>query len=323
MSEGQTYDQLGGWIPYPDRTPEQQLMSDQWREETPLFSVENSGLTELPNEALNFKLWLMLGQRPLRVLQSIGSCVGAGGAVAYGDAMAGDVVYRGSQESVEIPNWIPTWGIGRQLANMRGRGDGSYGGAQGKAVEKWGYLPLGTADLPQPKQDGDWLIWTRNDEYNYSWPPSFPTAESALRVEANKYRMGKQLQVSTIDELDNALAQGYGVTMASNYGSKTMKVRDGFLVATWDGSWAHQMTVDGYIKVPSLGKLYLIKNQWGRRAHPTCPYLSQYGVEGAFWMPEADMQRNIGKQYTEVIVHTSTGDFPLRKMPFDRMGIAT
>lgn len=321
-TDGSTYDHLGGWIPYPDRTQEQQAMSDSWRESTPMFGDLNSGITELPKEALNFKLWLMLGLRPLRIYQQYTSCVGAGGAVSYADAMAGDVVFRGSQESVEIPFPWATWGIGRQYGGMGGRGGGSYGSVQGRAVEEWGYVPIDFPGVPQPKRDGDWLVWTEEDEYNYSWPSKFPVAEATLRPEANKFRMGRQLQIRSLDELDNALAQGYGVTMASNYGSKTMKVRDGFLVATWDGSWAHQMTIDGYIHAP-FGKLYLIKNQWGRRAHPSCPYLSQYGVEGAFWVPEADIKRNMDKQYTEVIVHSSTGDFPIRKLPIERLGIAT
>lgn len=250
------------------------------------------------------------------------NCVGAGGAVAYGDAMAGDVVYRGSQEAVEIPFPWATWGKGRELGGMNGRGEGSFGSAQAEAVEKWGYVPIDHPGVPQPKRDGDWLIWTKDDEYSYSWPGRFPIAEAQLTPEANKHRMGKVLPARTLAEIDQAAAQGYGITMASNYGSRTMTVKDGFLIAKWDGSWAHQMTIDGYKIVPSLGKLYLIKNQWGRKAHPACPFLTQFGVEGAFWMPEADLQRNLDSRNSEIEIHSNTGDFAPRPIPNNRMGIA-
>lgn len=316
-----SYDYNGGWIPDDQRTAQQQLQHQQWLDSVPMFGEANTGVA-LPDEALNFKSWILLGLRPLRIVQAIGSCVGCGGAVAYGDAMAGDVLYRGSQESVEIPFPFATWGKGRELGGMSGRGEGSFGSAQAEAVEKWGYLPIDHPGLPQPKRDGDWLIWTKDDEYAYSWPGKFPIAESQLTPTANKYRMGKVLPARTLAEIDQAAAQGYGITMASNYGSRTMTVKEGFLIAKWDGSWAHQMTIDGYKIVPSLGKLYLIKNQWGRKAHPACPYLTQYGVEGAFWMPESDLQRNIDSRNTEIEIHSNTGDFAPRPIPNNRMGIA-
>lgn len=317
-----SYDYTGGWIPYEDRTSQQQLHSDQWADSRPLFGDINT-FGDLPDEALNFKSWLAIGLRPLRVYQQIGSCVGAGGAVAYGDAMAGDVYYRGEQESVELPCPWPTWGIGRELGGMNGRGEGSFGSAQAEAVEKWGYLPVDFPGLPQPRKDGDWLIWTKDDEYTYSWPRQFPVSANTLAPEAGKHRMGKQLPARTLAEIDQAAAQGYGITIASNYGSKTMRVKDGFLVASWDGSWAHQMTIDGYKIVPSLGKLYLFKNQWGRKAHPSCPFLSTFGVEGAFWVPEADLQKLVSNRNTEVHIHSSTGGFDLRKLDNNRMGIGT
>lgn len=313
-------DYSGGWIPDEQRTSQQKLQHQQWLDSVPLFGDENAGVA-LPEEALNFKSWLLLGLRPLRVWQLIGSCVGAADGVSDGDSMAGDVLYRGSQESVEIPFPWATWGKGREIAGMGGRGEGSYGSAQAEAVKTWGYLPIDHPGLPQPKKDGDWLVWTKDDEYSYSWPSRFPVPEDQLRTTANKYRMGTVLPARTLAEIDQAAAQGYGITMASNYGSRTMTVKEGFLVAKWDSSWAHQMTIDGY-KITPIGKLYLIKNQWGPKAHPACPYLTQFGVTGAFWMPEADLQKNIDNRNTEIFVHSNTGDFAPRPITNNRMGIA-
>lgn len=317
-----TYEVLGGWVPYRDRTEAQQQHTDSWREATPRFCDVNAGIGELPKTALNFQLHLMLGGRPPRVYQQTGSCVGAGGAVAYADSMAGDIVYRGDQERVELPFPYATWGVGRFMGNMGGPGEGSFGSIQGEAVEKWGMLPMDAQGVPTHTQQEDWFWWTKNQEYSWSWPTKWPVDKATLDPVAAKYRIHKQVQAHTIEEMMQAAAQGYGITIASNYGSNTMRVKDGFLIATWDTSWAHQMCLDGYHTHPTLGRLWLDKNQWWKKAHPLCPYLQQFKIDGAFWIPEADILRNLKYRDTEVIIHSNTMGFEPRNLAAARLGIA-
>ena len=164
-------------------------------------------------------------------------------------------------------------------------------------------------------------MWTKSDEYEFSWPPSWPVSQATLDPIAAPYKIGKQVQATSVEEVRQAVAQGYGVTMASNYGSTSMSVVDGFLMAKWNSSWAHQMNLNGYAKHPSLGPVWLLLNQWGKSAHPACPYLSQYDVDGAFWLPEADLKKNMSLSDTEVIVHSNTGGFAVRDLTNNRMGL--
>lgn len=300
----------GGWVPYPDRTEEQQKAHDAWADETPLFCDVNSGVN-LPEESIGFHAFEMLGMQQPRVWQQTGSCVGAGDAVADCNARAGDVVIRGDQERVELPFPYATWGYGRYLAGMGGPGEGSYGSIQARAAAEWGYLEFADSRVPRPTiSDVSWYAWSAKQERQWSWPSGWPEKPSVLGETAKKFRAGRSVPAKTIEEVDQALAQCFGVTMASNYGSRneTMRTIDGLLVAKWDGEWAHQMCVDKFKTVEGR-KYYLILNQWGPRAHPSCPYVSRWGVRGCFWVPRDDLVRNLKMKYTEVMVHTSTGGF--------------
>jgi hypothetical protein len=234
--------------------------------------------------------------------------------------MCGDVVHRNDQEEVKIPFPFATYGKGRQLGGMRGKGDGSFGSAQSKAVNQWGMLPFDHPKVPQPENQNGWLIWNKSIEYQWSWPASWPLPESQLSGEAGKYRMQTISICQSSNDVMQLLAQGYGVTMASTFGTNP-KVIEGYLIGSWNGSWAHQMSIGGYTKHPSQGYIFLIDNQWGANAHPECPFLKSQGISGSFWITESTLRNVLSSRGAEVLGHSNTMGFPSRSLDWGNMGI--
>lgn len=313
-------DQSGGWIPYEERTFDQQVMSDSFKHATPPFGAVNRGLGDLPKQALLFQAQIKATGKLLpRIWQKTGSCVGAAGAGADMDAMCGDILYRNTQEEVKLLFPYATWGIGRKLGNMRGRGDGSYGAVQARAENEWGMIAADDPHIPKYSERDGWYWWTAQQEREYSWPASWPVKEEELRPAANDRQVTHITRVTTWDELKQAFAQGYGVTCASMYGSRTMRVKSGRLMAIWDAAWPHQTFWGGYEEHPELGEIVLNNNQWGPNAHPECPYLSQFGVRGSFWMPKADVVKLLANRSAEIYVRSNTEDWPVRQLDWDSM----
>lgn len=303
-----------GWIPRQERTSHQMLMTREHDAATPTFGQVNAGLKDLPKRCLLYENEKKAtGALLPRIRQYDGSCVGAAGGRSYAQTMCGDIVHRKTKE--EVPLLFPwtTWGIGRQLANMRGRGAGSFGAAQAKAVSTQGF-GMNRADnpkLPQPKISKGWAGWSFDVERSYSWPPSWPVSKAELEQEANSHQMEYFARIKSLDELKQAFAQGYGVTCASMFGTRP-RIENGRLVGRWNDSWAHQMSWSGY-DLDDAGRLFVPDdNQWGAEAHPSCPILSALGVFGSFWIPEDDVVKCIDRG--EVFAHGNSEDWPVREL---------
>lgn len=317
-----------GWIPPEHRTAVMTALHNEVIGAAPMFAEVNT-LDDLPDSCVYAALQKSkLGKLRKRLYQRSGSCVGAGAAKAYQDAQAGDIIARGDAEELECPFPWATYGIGRMLGGMRGTGDGSFGSAQAKAIETWGMLrQAGVAildQLPKPEelQEGNeeaWLTWSAAIERQWSHPSNWPIKEALLKELAAEAQIQSVARVRSTDELAKAASQMYGITLASNYGTRTETVKSGFLIWAGDGSWAHQMSAGGYHTHPDLGRIWLIDNQWWRNAHKVCPYLSALGVRGSGWIPDRDMARIISSG--EVFVHSNTKGFPARKISWGGLGV--
>ncbi len=64
-------------------------------------------------------------------------------------AQCGDVAVRGDREEIKQVHPLPTYGYGRKVGGMRGKGEGSFGAAQAKAVAEFGMLPFDDPRLPR------------------------------------------------------------------------------------------------------------------------------------------------------------------------------
>jgi hypothetical protein len=314
---------MQGYIPPADRTRRETRLTAEFDRATPGFH-QVGGDVPLPEAALLYDLEIKATGSVLpRIWQQIGSCVGAAAARAYEQTQAGDFVHRNTQEDIRsIFPWA-TWGVGRRIAGMNTRGGGSFGAAQAKAVADWGMLPIDHPLLPKPTNRNGWLLWTSKIETDYSVPRSWPVREAELAPDAEKQQMTYVARIRDMPTLLQAFAQGYGVTVASMFGTSPT-VREGFLVGDWNRSWAHQMSLSGYLRHPSLGLLIAVDNQWGPDAHGTCPYLeSRYGrrVRGSFWITEATAKRIMQSNDSEVFAHGNSEDFPPRVIDWGSLGM--
>lgn len=307
------------WIAPAYRNPDQMRLTGEFHEQIGTWSRIARGEVELPDISLDYDLEIKAtgGLLP-RPHQLTGCCVGVGGQRSYANAICGDVVFRGDVEDIKLPFALATYGVGREIAGMRGRGEGSFGAAQAKAVQEFGILPIDYPGLPTPTITNGWIRYTEQIELQWSHPSAWPIPRTELQAVAKKYGMENVTQIKSIAELLQAKAQGYGVTMASNFGTRGCHVQSGVLMADWDGSWAHQMSVAGFWRTSPHGLILAIDNQWND-THGECPKLGKLGVRGSFWITERSMARII--QTGEVYAHTGSGGFPLVKYDWSNLGI--
>ncbi len=301
-----------GWIPPEARDIEMQAVHEAVMAGMPSFGEVNS-YDDLPDECIFATLEIKATGKVLpRIWQKSGSCVGAGAAMAYVQSMCGDIVARGDNEEAKHCYPWATYGMGRKLGGMNRTGEGSFGSAQARAVKEWGMLPGDDTRLPQPMNRDGWLVWSSSIEIQWSHPNGWPIPESTLRDDASRFQILETAQVRQVNDVKRALSQGYGVTLASMFGTRNERVIDGYLVGDWTASWSHQMSCGGYSTHPTLGIVYWIQNQWGPSAHPSCPKMSALGVNGGFWIKESTMQQIINKG--EVFIHSNTEGFPARQI---------
>lgn len=299
------------WIPPQERTRHQMMMTGEFHEQIGTFESRGQFLATLPDRVLLYEMELKaLGKLMFRPHQQTGSCVGVGGARAYCHSQCGDVVVRGDYEEILFPFPFMTYGVGRELAGFRGTGSGSYGGAQAKAVEQFGMLPYTDSRFPKPTIKNNWISWTKSQELEWSHPRAWRVDYEELKRDASEHQILDVTRVTTIEGLLQALAQGYGVTTASSFGTKP-RVRDDVLIGDWNDSWAHQQSWSGYWKHSKHGLLIPTDNQWND-VHGHCPTLFELGVTGSYWMRERDAEKIL--RNGEVYAHSNTEGFP-KRMP--------
>lgn len=308
------------WIPPSQRTKLQRLITGEFHEMIGTFASRGQQLVTLPERVLMHELEIKTtGALLPRIHQTSGSCVGAGGARAYTLAQVGDVFVRGDAEEIKIPFPYATYGVGREIAGSRGTGEGSFGGAQAKAIKQFGMLPWDDERVPKPVIKNGWASWRSNQEIQWSHPKAWPIQRSELEPDAQKFQITDVTQAESTDDVDQGLAQGFGVTIACMFGTKP-RVEDDVLLGRWNDSWAHQQSITGYWLHPKHGKIYVIDNQWDD-VHGHCPTLFPIGVTGSYWMLEKDLAKIIKSQDGEVYLHSNTEGFPLQQIDWGTMGI--
>jgi hypothetical protein len=298
-----------GWIPYDKRTRNQQYLTNYWHEQIGVWEDQATYISE-PDEFFLYDLEVQAtGSLMPRINQLTGSCVGAGAARAYCHSQCGDVVLRLDTEEVMLPFPWATYGVGRENAGMRRAGEGSFGEAQARAVEQFGMLPINSQFATSGTVRNGWIRWTESIEMEWSHPSAWKHSRSSVEAEAGKYKMQTVSRVTSPEGLCQAIAQGYGVTLASMFGTAP-RVEQGYLLGRWNKSWAHQMSCSAYVKNSPHGLIFAIDNQWGDM-HGTCPVLGPKDVNGTFWMLASDMQKVM--RNGEVYVHSNTMGFPVRR----------
>lgn len=312
-------DRNGGWIPPALRTPRMLLMTGEFHERIRTFSEVSQVTVAEPERVLQPELELKVnGKLFWRIHQQTGSCVGSGAFLPYVTAMCGDIVHRGNIEEAKPIYPFATYGVGRAIAGMNGPGEGSFGGAQSEACQpdQFGYLPADDPRVPKPSVSDGWAKWTKKQEMDWSHPSVWKQRNGYSRAElqetADDFGIHTVTKITTTDELTQALAQGYGVTVAGMFGTKGSVVRGDVAIAEWNASWAHQQGIGCYWSHPQHSKLFWIQNSWNRMEsiHTPCPTMSKLGVNGGYWITERTMQRILDDRQSEVYGHSATHGFP-------------
>lgn len=307
------------WIPPEDRNVLQTRITDEFHEDIGEWGDLAFDVRDIPTRFLDYELEKRVtGELLPRPYQFSGSCVGVGWWRAYCAAMLGDIVIRGDVEDVKLAFPFATYGVGRHLAGMRGRGEGSFGGAQAKAGAQFGALAIDHPKVPKGTVSNGWLQYSKSIELEWSYSPKFPVAVEELEADSKPHAIGQYKRLRSSKDVMEAKAQGYGVTLASNFGTRGARVVDEILLAEWNGSWAHQMSCAGYWNHPSLDLIFPIDNQW-KDVHGKCPTLHPLGVTGTFWIKAATMDRIC--ETGEVYAHTATGGFKLTSVDWKNLGI--
>lgn len=242
--------------------------------------------------------------------QAIGDCVANGLANGLNYCQAADIyLSRGPPTSfrpVDRP-WL--YGVSRtdpKIGNGRlGSSDGSVGAWAVKAAQLRGVL---AADEPGvPEYSG-----ARAREWGIKGVPS------QFHLLAFQQKLKTYAQVRTYEDVRDALANSYPVTIASNVGFQMKAVvKDGKHWGRPSGSWAHQMCligVDDTAVSPFDGKkgaAYCL-NSWGPEAHGKP---ADDAPPGGFWIDRTTVER-IVKQGDSWAISGFTG-FPARPKPDD------
>lgn len=227
------------------------------------------------NSKSDVRLWLFAkevngGKHLPNYRQEIGDCVsfGAKNAVNYLQAVQIARDWQAHEFKEVYPPYI--YGISRvQIGRGRLSGDGSLGVWAAKGVQEYGVLASSAEDVP--KYSGSIArSWGRNG------PP-----EKFIQV-AKENLVKTVSPVRSAQDVCDAICNGYPCTIASNFGTNTIRERDGRMVATWNGSWAHQMSIVGYDgDEPSGERYFYVLNSWGESAHPE-PLQGE--PPGGFWI---------------------------------------
>jgi hypothetical protein len=189
---------------------------------------------------------------------------------SYNAQLIGDCTSHGSTHSIDLTQCIQialqkksmvfkelttevTYGLGREIAGMLGGGDGCTGAAVAKALTDYGTVSreiLGPYDGNRAK----------------AWGRSGVPADVKKEAAANKLQTAAL--VTTLEELDAAIDNGYVGAVASDQGFGMVRDADG--VCKPHGTWGHEMGLGWARKTINGIVHYLVTQSWGPET-PTGP----------------------------------------------------
>lgn len=184
--------------------------------------------------------------------------------------------------------WPYTYGQSRHRMGDDSEGEGCTGGAWAAAAKEDGiFFEEETPEVEPGQLSQGWYQMSSRDEYKWSAGP-WAKAKYGTLAAAHIVR-----EVVAVKDADDAMARimaGYCLTHASDYGTSTIRQQGTppVMLATWDGSWSHQMSCSDAWEHPTLGLIFDDDNQWGPDAHPA-PTSGE--DPGGFWIPAKDYTR--------------------------------
>lgn len=279
---------LFGWVTPAERTPAQHEANERILAGMPKFQL----IGNYREEKGKWFLWEFAkrvnGGKHIRYVNQVtGSCVGAGGGNAV-KTLAHVEIANGDPE--EWPKdefwWLYTYGQSRKRAGLGGRGEGSFGSAYAEAIVKDGIFfrtegKEANASLPDYEYRDGWIRLPQSVEME--WSDGASKNIEPFKSLGLKHLVKTAAKINSSDEAKAAIANGYPITIASNFGTRTIRAQGNPQVqlAEWDDRWPHQMHCCACWDHPDLGLIFYILNNWGSDAHPN-PLNDE--PPGGFWI---------------------------------------
>lgn len=301
-----------GWITPADRTQDQHDAHDRAESAMPKFAIAEAA----PSGPLNVRLfdaWKApavvadVGFVFPRFHQLTGSCVGAGGGQALFSLIATQRLLADEPTKAFIPFWPFDYGRCRYEEGDRGQGEGAMGSSFAAAVAKDGILDASTSGLPV-FQNQDGLVLTNHIEMQWSDGGS-QTVTSWLN-QARMHPVGTAAKMNSVEDIRNAIANGYPVTFACDrfigHASVNNDPANPCVVGHWDSNGGHQQSIHAVWDHPNLGPLYWAQNNWPGSVYPKDP---AGGPVCGCWVTEANVTNAFG-YHAEVYALSHLNWFP-------------
>lgn len=185
-------------------------------------------------------------EAPYKERQELGDCVSHGNRNACDITRAVEIHIDGEAED------FVTLGATEAIYGARG-----YSGDGGMTCSRAVSFITKDGGVLLRKKYGDFDLSKYSSSLAYKWGRGIP---DLIVAEAKKHQMKTASLIRSIEELRDALANGYGVAVCSGQGFSSTRDKDGFAAAR--GSWAHCMCIAGFDDY-SPRKGVLIINSWG------------------------------------------------------------
>lgn len=208
-------------------------------------AIKNSGKGKLSTP---YKSVLKFDKNPYNERQTTGDCVSHGTRNACDISRAVEIDINKEKES-----WIAR---GATEAIYGARGHGGQGMSCSRAAT---FVSQSGGILVRKNYSGIADFSKYNGNLGAGWG-SRGLPDPVIDI-ANDHQIRTVSLVRTIEEARDALANGYGIAVCSNYGFSNKRDKKGF--ASVSGSWAHCMA---WIACDDTGNepAFLVQNSWGK-----------------------------------------------------------
>lgn len=242
----------------------------------------------------------LLGRHLPTWTQQVGDCVSMGAVNAVDYLACMEVVQLGDRERYR-PAFPPfVYGTSRvQVGGGRIDGDGSLGVWAAEAVRRFGVLPGDVDGVPR---------YSGTVARRWGQPPGPPA--DVMKV-ARPHLVRATARVNNYEQVRDALANGYPVTVASMQGFAMRPVVEGG--KHWGqprGTWAHQMCLIGVDDAPRRPGAYCL-NSWGPDAHGPP---ADDAPPGGFWIDAEVVARMVGQG--DSFAYSQFEGFPAQELDF-------
>ena len=264
----------------------------------PLFGaaskkIKSSGKGKLSTP---YKSVLKFEKSPYNERQTTGDCVSHGTRNACDVSRAVEIDVHGEKEA-----WIAR---GATEAIYGARGHGGEGMSCSRAAE---FVSKNGGILLRQNYNGVADFTKYNGNLGASWGGR--GLPDKVIDAANDHQIKTTSLIKTVEEARDALANGYGLAVCSNYGFSNKRDKKG--IANTSGSWGHCMA---WIACDDTGSepLFLVQNSWGKwndGGHP------EWGPipDGSFLI-RADVAAGMLSQNGSYAFSNFDG-FPVQKLP--------